>query len=254
MPELVTLRCPDCDHSVSGPDGGRGSAAWKLGTHRARAHGYRSPGDKRVRARENPDAPTAVSVIRDIGAELDTGRKSAPTEDELVHAFGRGLYTLSVGAASWLAETDPTARTEADREAIVDYLSIDARGARETMRPIGKALGRTKVNARYGRAIVDNIDVLTSVSEVAILGLKYRRYFRLRATLEVQLGLRPAPGQTVDLAPPPALAGQWPDEDGLTPAPVGYGTVVDPNLSQGIVVTREMVEQMQRQGGANGNG
>ena len=240
--ELVTRECPDCSFTVTGPASGRGSAAWKLGTHRARSHGYRAPGKKERSARSDA-VPTPIGILRDVAADLERPSRSPgpPTVDELTKAMGRGLYTLGVGAAAYFAETDPTCQTEQDRETVQNYLEIPAAAARDMMSPIAKAFGRSKINARYGRTVVDNVDVVTSITELGMVAVRYRRYFRIRAQME-----RAMLGQ----APPPSAWKPAADGDPLAPVPPGMGTVMaDPHATKGVVVDAAMVAAMRNGGG-----
>lgn len=191
----VTLKCdqPDCDFTVTGPDKGPGSAPWRLGTHKARKHGYRKPGRPAKppsTPRGDPDGGRVVDVIRDAAAEVGDKSDKPPTIPELTNALTRFVGTVSVAEASYLAETDPTVSTEEDRDALVNYLRLSPTDAREVAYPFARAFGRTKLNARYGRALVDNIDAGSAAAALFQLGVRHRRYFRERRRREVEMGLR----------------------------------------------------------------
>lgn len=210
----VTLRCDaaDCDWSVTGPNTGPGSAPWRMGTHKSRKHGYRKPG----RPAKPPSTPRGdaeggrvTDVVRDALQEIPDKSTKPPTIPELTSALTRFVGTVSVAEASYFAETDPTVGTEEDRDAIVDYLRLSPADAREVAYPFARAFGRTKLNARYGRALVDNVDAGSAAAALFQLGVRHRRYFRERRRREQDAGLRPyAPPQVV--APPPGAGAPAP--------------------------------------------
>lgn len=183
--EEVTLACPDCPETFTGPARGVGSAPWKVGTHRYQRHGYRnanavSKSDK-GKAAPAADEPTTVAVLREIGSGARaSGRKGVPTATDLAQGLGRGIQVLSVTAAAYAAETDESLTTEAQRDALVHDLMLSPRGATDIMEPIANAFAPTSINKRYGRAIIDNVDAVASIGELAKLALRWRRYFRVR--------------------------------------------------------------------------
>lgn len=236
-PSEITVQCPDCDETATGPEKGPNNANFKLAGHRVRAHGYRKPdaaakGGKAPRQRGVESVSTAV--IRSIGegARPASGRNvtAPPTKDDLSRGLGRGVQILTVVAAAYAAETDDSLRTEEARDALVRDLSLSHSSAVDIMDPIGNALAPTSINKRYGRQVIDNIDALASVGELVKLGFRWRRYFRIReAALQSMAGRgeymapgapgqAPAPGEVrvqaapaapapqPDAAPPPAAA------------------------------------------------
>jgi hypothetical protein len=274
--EEVTLTCPeaDCDVTVTGPATGSGSAAWKMGTHRARKHNYRNPA-KVGRPKKPPSTPrgrddgaSVTDVIRDAAAEVSDKSTKPPTIPELTSALSRFVGTVSVAEASYFAETDGTITTEEDRDAVVDYLRLSPTDAREVAYPFARAFGRTRLNARYGRALVDNIDAGSAAAALFQLGVKHRRYFRERRRREELLGLRPQPPQLVAPAPaaapgPPQPAQAQPPAPPF-PAPatgehVGFappGGTTEPGEMRGIVAagpTMEDVRAAMDRAGTNGH-
>lgn len=245
--EMVERPCPeaDCDYVAKGPKVGGGNAALKLGNHRRIAHGYKSDNPDAVRRRNKKGAtgaardnePIALSIVKDAAGEISSKKTGAPSIDELDRALARMVGTGSVLAASYAAETDPTVQTEADRDAIVDYLSLAPEAAREVAYPFARILGKSSLNKRYGRALVDNVDAVSATAELVQLAVRWRRYMRTRELRVAQLapstaatGVPPAPaaaaGPIPRTAPPPSTA---------------------PQMS-GVVVTPDMVSRNGRQG------
>lgn len=264
----VTLPCPepDCDFTATGPAEGSGSAKWKVGTHRARKHGYRNPAKVgRPKAppstpRGDPDAGTVTAVVRDAAAEVTDKSTKPPTIPELTNAFTRFVGTVSVAEASYLAETDATISTEEDRDAVVDYLRLSPKDAQEVAYPFARALGRTKLNARYGRAIVDNIDAGSAAAALFQLGVRHRRYFRERRRREAELGLRPrglhlAPvaGAEAPVVAPPAPTVVTPTSPEAYVGFVPPGGTTEPGEMRGIVAQGPTMEQMRAVGSPNGS-
>jgi hypothetical protein len=197
-----------------------------VGTHRFREHGYRNPNKGRKKSSTRPtdeefaERPV-VATVRDI-AEGVRGR-GVPSADQLTNAFGRGLGLTSVAVASWAVETDPNIPDgqagEALRDHLVDELSLTHKAAEDVMRPLAKAFADTNLNKKHGRAIVENVDVVASLAELAKLGLSWRRYFRGRAAfgqpagppalVDVNSTRGPGPmpptGDTVVTSPAPVL-------------------------------------------------
>lgn len=265
----VTLTCPEptCDKGPNGgpwqitaPAQGSGSAGWKLGTHRSRAHGYRSPGrvgrpPKQAPGRGDPAGTGLVDVVRDSVAEISDKSTKPPTTDELTKALTRFVGTISTAEASYLAETDPTIQSEEDRDALVEYLRLSASDAREVAYPFARVVGRSKLNARYGRAIVDNVDAGSAAAAVFQLAVRHRRYFRERRRREVELGLR-GPAQLT--APIPSAAAPAPYVPAAGPAPgEGFappGGTTAPGEMRGIVASGPPPEVIDALARANGHG
>lgn len=188
--DLVTLTCSTCDETVTGAAKGRNSASWKLGTHRYVKHGLRGTGAPPRAKRGAPTAEEigerpALGVVRDIAAQIGDGKR-VPTADDLTRGLGRGLGLTTVAAASYAAESDPNIpegpEGEALRDQLVDYLSLTDKAARDVMAPFGRAFAPTKLNKKYGRAVVDHVDLIASGSELVTMGMHWRRYWRRRNT------------------------------------------------------------------------
>jgi hypothetical protein len=282
--EEITLTCDidGCGATLTGPERGVGSAPWKLGTHKYQVHGIRNPNGKpkaKGSAKPDPpaDQPTSVAVVREIGSGARGTGKGVPSASDLANGLGRGVQILSVVAAAYAAETDPTLTNEAERDALVRELMLPPRAAVDIMEPLGNAFAGTSINKRYGRQIVDNVDAVASLGELGKMYFKWRRYFRVR---EERMAHTVAPGVTyhppqspppaAQPAPPPAQQSAPPDgvhtPPEAQPAPAPPPVVTEPALAQqpsgpveqhdvmgnpvapmqGRVLTREDVENMRR--------
>lgn len=227
----VTLECPDCGHKITGAERGRGSASWKLGTHRYTKHGIRgSAKPKQPKGAPDSDALTerpVTATVTSIRSVMGAGT-GTPTADQLANGLGEGLGLLTVGIASFAADTDPSIPEgpEGDpmRDELVQYLSLPRDAAQNMMRPVGRLLHGTSVNERYGRKIVDNIDVIGVAFDAGTFVMHWRRYFAARAAWAA--GARPAaaPAMPGNVAPfPPAGATEQ-----TSPAPQ-HGRVLTPD-------------------------
>lgn len=205
-PEHVELSCPECGEVIEGPATGRGSAPFKLASHRYRIHKVRADKSKKTapaaKGRTAPDdgeLSGPLGIVRDMQAQIATGT-GPPDVASLTKALGRGVSLGTVAAASYAVETDDNLAPLNDRErdAVVDYLSLSDKAAGDVMRPIAKLLAPTKLNKKYGRQVVENVDAVASVAELFTLGLHWRRYFRMRnATGPTTVTGPPAPGEVV---------------------------------------------------------
>jgi hypothetical protein len=106
-------------------------------------------------------------------AAAGSGRKGPPASEELTKALARGIGTLSMAAAIYAVETDRRLDTDELKEQNVNYLSLTPRAAHDLAEPLGSALYRSPLNKKYGRAIVDNIDVIGSLAELTIITLHW---------------------------------------------------------------------------------
>lgn len=242
-PEVVEKACtePGCSFVAKGPAVGAGSAGFKLGTHKWRAHGIRSEKPKSRKGGptdEDIQARPVLSVVRDAANEVGGG-KGAPSASELSAGLGRGLGLASVFAASYAADTDPryddSPQGDEERERIVERLSLSDRAARELMSPFARAIAPTKLNKRIGRRVVDNVELVGAAAELAEFTLNWRRYFRER---------RRAEGSTLAVAPMvpgPVVEAQAQPAEGQVAPPV-----TSPPPTGGVVVTPDMVEAARR--------
>lgn len=201
MDSPYTEICPECGHEVAHAQ--RNTAKMMLGKHRRSAHGVegqwsRSGKAGRRRSGRPPvrdEQSVPVRVLKTAAEEIPD-RKTAPSVADLNKALARGFGTLSVLAASYAAETDRTITTEVDRDAVVDYLSLSPEAANEVAYPFAKAFGKSRLNKKYGRAIVDNIDLVSAGAELVNLGIRWRRYLNERERRTRVLDNAPPPSAT----------------------------------------------------------
>lgn len=253
-----SLECPECNETITGPTGGAGSAKFKLASHRYRFHQVRS--SKTPKSAKGRSAPTddeaaaqpVVGVLRDMQAQIPTGT-GAPSGHDLTKALGRGVGLVSLAVAGYAVETDE-GLTDAQRDQLADELSLTPRQAEDVVRPLAKAFAPTKLNRRFGRQVVENVDAVSSVAELTTLALSWRRYFKDRAVRE---GRRPAPAVVIDttgtypdggLPPPPGPGPGGAAVDGM--APRNGHEYTTPAPQGGVVVSADMVRPVR--GSENG--
>jgi hypothetical protein len=253
---IVTLPCPLCDEKITGPEGGVGSAPFKLASHKYRIHGVRStkgpkgPKGRTLQTDDEIGARPVVGILQDARDQIPEGT-APPTQVDLTKALGRGLGLTSAAVASYAVESDEYL-TEAERDVVADELSLTPKQAEDIMRPIAKAFAPTKLNRKYGRQVVENVDVIGSIAELATLGLNWRNYLRTRSTHH---GRAPVsidatavvvtPGGGVGPPAGPGPAGRA--VDGRPPRGDGR-PMTSPAPSSGVVVDADMVQAMQRNG------
>lgn len=185
--------CPECTREFTAST--ELAAKGSLGRHRKSAHGPGGIGSssKSGRPPARDDQAVPIKVLKGVADEIPD-RKGSPTEKDLTKAFARGIGTISVLAASFAAETDPTIQTEEDRDAVTDYLSLAPEAATEIAYPFAKAFGKSRLNKRYGRALVDNIDLVSAGAEIVNYAVRWRRYMGERRRREAQFaGVQAAP-------------------------------------------------------------
>jgi hypothetical protein len=187
------LICPECSAEFPSP--------LKLGYHRRVAHGVQGKGKNRRKSEPRPVLVEALKGMADEAA-AGSGRKGPPASEELTKALARGIGTLSMAAAIYAVETDRRLDTDELKEQNVNYLSLTPRAAHDLAEPLGSALYRSPLNKKYGRAIVDNIDVIGSLAELTIITLHWRRYFAERREWERSMRVEPTPGE-IPVAPAP---------------------------------------------------
>jgi hypothetical protein len=192
------LACPECEKAGTPAEYPN---ALKLGYHRRVAHGVQGRGKNRRKSEPRPALVEALKGMADE-AGAGTGRKGPPGSEELTRALARGIGTLSMAAAIYAVETDRRLDTDELKEQNVNYLSLAPRSAHDLAEPLGAALYRSPLNRKYGRAIVDNVDVVGSLAELTILVLHWRRYFAERGEWERAQRVG-APAGEVPMAPPP---------------------------------------------------
>lgn len=261
-PESLTLECtePGCRETFTGPARGKGSAMFLLGTHRYVKHKIKGQGRgaKRRAAteptgedfRESPILASVTSIANTMRGPAGTTR--APNADELGAGLGRGLGLLTMTVATFAVETDDTIPDETTRDQLIDYLSLSDKAARDVMAPLGRAFAPTKANQRYGRAVVDNVDVIGSFAELGLLVTHWRKFFRIRAAGGYQAALAGAPAQQPMMMPSgaPMPSGEVPFGPPQVHVPDGTpafdGTRTSPAPQTGHVISAEDVQAMQR--------
>lgn len=198
-PELP-FECPECHN--------RYKSKFLLGGHRRTVHGVagsyagkRGPSASKQRAKARP---MLVEVAREAARDAGAGSRGAPSADQLTAAFARGVGTVTYAAASFAVEGDAHLPTDELKEQMINYLSLDGPDAREVCEPLGRAFAKTGMNRRYGRAIVDNVDVAGSVAVLITMGFHWRRYMAARAANDRAAGGQQAP--VVQTPPQPAQA------------------------------------------------
>lgn len=236
-PEYVELTCDICDEVISGPSKGAGSAKFKLASHRYRIHGIKKDGTVRPAKGkvEEGTARPVMGVVRAVRDDLAAGH-GAPSEEQLSKAMGRTLGLLSTAVASYAAETDE-GLTDDERDNVISYLSLSQTAAKDVVRPLAHLAAPSKLNKKFGRVAVDNVDAVGSVLELGELLFHWRRYFRDRAARNPQPLDVPA-----RLVPPgPVMNGDAPHNPGGTATPAEQ-VVTSGAPMQGVVVSAEMLE------------
>jgi hypothetical protein len=237
-PELP-FECPEC--------GNRYKSKFLLGGHRRSVHqiagsysGKRGPsaGKQRAKAR-----PMLVEVAREAAKDAGAGRPGVPSADQLTAAFARGLGTVTYAAASFAVEGDRALTTDELKEQMINYLSLSGPDAREACEPLGRAFAKTGLNRKYGRTIVDNVDVAGSVAVLITMGFHWRRYMSARAHYERQAGggggTAPVVQTPAPVAPPPQAAPMDVPEAVVPVTPNGAAQV---EPMQGRVWTKDDVD------------
>lgn len=240
----ISEACPDCGEVITGKPRGTSSLPWKMGLHRRNKHGVKGQGRK---GRPKAGAPTdadwqarpVISGVQEAASEV--GGKGVPNADQLGNGLGRLLGLGTMAGATLILETDPTIpRSEEGerlRDQLVEYLSLGDADAKAIMRPVGRMLAPTRMNQRYGRAVVDNVDVLGSFAALVQLGFHYRDYFRARANYMQQAAAGQAAAAPFAAPPPPGPA----PADGVVIEPSGFAHTAPP--TEGRVWTPDMVAQ-----------
>lgn len=244
VPFTVTETCPDCGTVITGKNKGPGSIAWKRGLHRKNVHGEAGKGKA---GRKKAGAPTAqdyeahpvTSAIRDVAAEI--GGKGTPNTEQLTNGLGRLVGLSSYTAASWAIESDRNFPAGLDKQMAVDYLSLAEADAKALMHPVARLLAPTKLNAKYGRTVIDNVDLVGAIAGLAQLGWHWSEYLKMRregnALMRAQLAQSaPSPLMAVpdleNLAAPPTMI---PNPDAI---PAAYTPPVSDQPGAGYVMTQ----------------
>lgn len=233
-PSEITLECPECGEPITGAAKGKNSASWKMGTHKYTKHKISKAGggSKKTVADPGESATPIIGLAQSMAAAAGDSKR-VPTANDLANGLGRGLGLVTIIVASALVESDPTIPDTDDgdrtRDYLTDYLSLDDKAAKGIMSPVGKMLAPTALNKKYGRGVIENVDVIASLAELGTLAMHYRKYFRLRTAgrpLASVSPINPAAGAGM----PPAF------ELGLaSPAP-----------QAGIVLTPDAIRDLQK--------
>jgi hypothetical protein len=195
-----------------------------------------------IGAPEEPAEPTPAGrvweEIRGAAEEVSERRQGPPNITELNRAFGRLLSTSTLAGASYFAETDPRLRTDADIDAAVAALSLSDAEATQVTYPLARLVGRSSVNRRAGRAIVDNVEIGEAASVLVTVALRWRRYLTqraeaLRTAREHAITVTAAPGGR-----PPAPQPNPFDAGAPVADPAGNGA--------GVLATPGLVDQIRR--------
>lgn len=251
-PEHIELTCDVCQEVLEGgAPGFPNSAKFKLASHRYRVHGIKKDGTVRAKKAttkelrehiqseiEDAEVRPILAAVKDIADDLDKG-KGAPSEAQLVNALGRTVGLASTGIAGLIADTDD-GLTEQERDEVIAYLSVSDRAAKDIVRPLAHLAAPTKLNKRYGRQAVENVDVVGSLFEITELALHYRRYMRDRKSRKMPPVIDAA---SYPSSPAPPVVN---DSEGWPVDPGGTATTAEVVLtggapSAGVLWTPEMV-------------
>lgn len=242
--ELITLTCDLCTVSVEGRPAGQGSAAMKLGLHKRRAHGVAgakrrkkgAPSDELL-AGDQGRARQVIAAAQEVLGPV--GGTGVPDAAELAGAGGRALSIIALFGASIAVDSDQRVQSDKDANELIEALSLPEETATAMFRPIGRMLHPTRLNQKFGRGAVDNVDVVASFLEFGLWSMRWKQYLTERRRgnamiAQAQAGaaglsalpsaVAPAPMQSQTGASPPAPPEQ------TTPAP-----------TKGVVVTPEMI-------------
>jgi hypothetical protein len=209
-PEIITIRCvqPGCDWTAeTAPN----RENWRRGQHERNVHGIVGKGRQPRKRKGMPTeadkaARPVISAAREVAAEIGSGSGRAPSADKLAEGLGRGVEMAIGGVAVVIVESEPDI-TRDERDRLVGYLSLSPEASVALARPFARLFAGTKLNARYGRQVVDNVDVVGALVEVVQLGIHWREFMALRrqqAMIRAQGGLYAVPGPT-DMAPAPGV-------------------------------------------------
>lgn len=253
-PDTETLTCEVCGQQVTGKLAGPGSATWKMGTHRRVKHGIAGQGRKGRRKKGAPteaqlDAHPVLGAMQEAASEIGVGKKGAPSSDELAAGLGRLLTIATMGTATLAAETDPAIprgdEGQKQRDIVIDLLTLDEQSAKSAMVPFARAAAGTRLNKRYGRAVVDNVDVLGALFDLGLLLKNWNDYLQMRRELTAELRRRAESAPRLSMAPAPtetaAAAAPSPSpQNGARPP--GFPTTP----MQGYVVSADDIQRQRR--------
>jgi hypothetical protein len=251
--DRVSQACDLCGQILEGNRAGAGSLAWKLAVHKRNKHGIAA----KAKARKGKRAPTddeyeaqpVLSSVRDVASAV-TGT-GVPNTDQLAAALGRGLSLSNFAWSAFRVESD-RGIPPAIRQPLIEHLTITEPDAAAVTRPIAKLMAGTRFNQKYGRAVVENVDMigaLAGIAQIVYHNVEYERdrSARIRAMRAHQAqqgaaGVGPATF-TPPMSPAAPAAPVVPDaEGGFTHTQGGMN---------GVVIGPEDVARMQAQRGSN---
>lgn len=237
-PDEVTITCEFCPQTFTGVPKGKNSVVFQYGRHRNQKHKAKSPG--KSPGRPKTGAPTeaeraarpVVSILRDVTSDIGLTSTKPPSDKDIAAGLGKGISLLTVAGAAFMVDTDPNMpegpQGDEMRNYWVEQLSMASGTATDLMRPIGKLVAPTKINQKYGRKALDNVDVLGSVFELGSLAMMWRKYFRMRAAGTAPAAIAPAP---LHMVTPGA---EMPDP--------GAQIITSPPPQNGVVLTPKLIE------------
>lgn len=225
--------CPECTADAGAEvridKVGRAPDAMLLGLHRKKEHGVEGTGRRTKRPPQSSrrgrssagagEGATPLAVVRDMrdGAGKTKG---APTREQLTDSLGRGYGYGMTYLASAIVDGDPRFATEADKDRAIEALAPTAQEATMTVAPVARALAGTSLNRKYGRGVVDNMDVLDCFFAISEQMRRFNTYRRERAQYEQGV----ASGTVRPFTRPPGSAGDQaaePEGRVMTPADIG---------------------------------
>jgi hypothetical protein len=177
----------------------------------------------------------AWDEIRGAAEEVSERSTRPPSISELNKAFGRLVSTSTLAAASYFAESDERLKTEDQIDAVVSDLTLSNTEAAQVTYPLARAFGRSSLNKRAGRELVDNVEIGESAAVLVTVALRWRRYLRGRATAAQVAAIDV---RATEVARPPAAQPNPFDASAPAPAPGGNGA--------GVLATPDMVERLRR--------
>ncbi len=207
----MKLTCTECGREFEGADTGPGGVKARLSRH-LKAHERKANKDADAPP-QTAEPPSIQRVIVDSVKSIQSPVAGPPTTDELKRALGKTVHGASVLAAIAQVETDPGPLTQEREDAIIDMLSLTPADAQTVVAPIAKIFHKTSLNAKYGRTVVENIDVLDSVA-ILFTMMRHWKTYRNERQQRAQALNPPEPQQ---LSPVVALA---PERQGVDPVAI----------------------------------
>jgi len=205
-PDIVdvpeTASCERCDAVfVSTGTVGTQRASTKLAVHGVRAHGDppRAKGaGRKTRAR-----------VTDVAVSVSEHSRSSkvPSAAEWRAALGDLLSGATHIPAGIVADSDPVIATmppavrPAQVKALEDRLALDKADARVVAAPLARYAAGSQWNARVGRKVLDNTDMVSAGAIVVSLVIEWRRYLSQRAQAQEVLARQSNGHTTVWSAP-----------------------------------------------------